>query len=60
MVYIDFVFTLLAIQKEAAVKPNVCVLARGYTEALLRYETIVMVQIFLQIFEHTVPLHYSN
>lgn len=36
--YMDVVLTLSTIQKQATVKPTVGVMARGYAEALLRYE----------------------
>lgn len=51
--YMDVVLTLSAIQKQATVKPTVHVMARGYAEALLRYETILTAQIFLRIFALT-------
>ncbi|KAI4804154.1 hypothetical protein KUCAC02_025791, partial [Chaenocephalus aceratus] len=54
--YIDVLLTLSAIQKQATVKPCIRVMARGYAESLLKYETILTAQIFLRIFEHTSPL----
>ncbi|KAJ8369227.1 hypothetical protein SKAU_G00092550 [Synaphobranchus kaupii] len=37
-------------------KPAARVKARGYLEALLRYETILTAQVFLRIFEQTSPV----
>uniref|UniRef100_A0A8C6KUE3 DUF4371 domain-containing protein n=1 Tax=Nothobranchius furzeri TaxID=105023 RepID=A0A8C6KUE3_NOTFU len=54
--YVDVLLTLSAIQKRTTVKPSIRVMARGYAESLLKYETILTAQIFLRIFEHTSPL----
>ncbi|KAJ4928749.1 hypothetical protein JOQ06_004375 [Pogonophryne albipinna] len=54
--YVDVLLTLSAIQKQATVKPCIRVMARGYAESFLKYETILTAQIFLRIFEHTSPL----
>ena len=51
--YVDVLLTLSAIQGQANVKTTVRVKARGFTEALFRYETILTAQIFLLIFENT-------
>ncbi|KAJ3595631.1 hypothetical protein NHX12_004934 [Muraenolepis orangiensis] len=54
--YVDVLFTLMSIQEQKTAKSNIRTKARGYKEGLLRYETILMAQIFLRIFEQTSPL----
>ncbi|XP_059901454.1 uncharacterized protein LOC132452716 [Gadus macrocephalus] len=54
--YIDVLCTLSAIQDQTTVKSNVRSKARGYKDGLLRHETILTAQLFLQIFEKTTPL----
>lgn len=50
------VLTLTNIEEMASQKPNVRVKARGFKEALLKYETILTAQTFLYVFEKTSPL----
>jgi len=54
--FIDLVSTLTRIEEDDSMKPHVRAKARGYTESLLRFETILTAQIFLRIFEITSPL----
>lgn len=54
--YVEVLLILSAIQGQANTKTTVWVKARGFTEVLLRYETILTAQIFLWIFENTSPL----
>ena len=54
--YVEVLLTLSAIQGQAKMKTTVQVKAAGFTEALLRYESILTAQIFLRIFENTSPL----
>lgn len=54
--YINALSTLTVIQEQTTVKGNVRTKARGYKEGLLRYETILTVQLFLRILEQTSPL----
>jgi hypothetical protein len=54
--YVELILTLTKIQDNPKIKPEVRVKAQSYTEALLKYETILTAQIFLRIFELTSPL----
>lgn len=54
--YIDIIATLTKIQENARCNPVVRMKAKGYTESLLKYETILTAQIFLRIFECTSTL----
>ncbi len=54
--YVDLLLTLSSIEEDTSMKPTVRVKAKGYIEALLKYETILTAQTFLLIFEHTSPL----
>ncbi|RXN12024.1 zinc finger MYM-type 1 [Labeo rohita] len=54
--FVYVVLTLTNIEEMASQKPNVCVKARGFKEALLKYETILTAQTFLCVFEQTSPL----
>ena len=54
--YIDVIMTLSEFQSQANLKTAVRVRARGFLEALLRYETVLTAQLFLLIFEVTTPL----
>ena len=42
--------------KKTNITPKARVKANGFIEGLLKYETILTAQIFLQIFQHTTPL----
>lgn len=54
--YTDVVITIMRIEEDETMKPATRVKARGYLEALLRYETVLTTQVFLRIFEHISPL----
>lgn len=54
--YIDILMTLSVFQGQANLKTAVRVRARGFLEALLKYETVLTAQLFLQIFVVTTPL----
>ncbi|KAJ3587833.1 hypothetical protein NHX12_011428 [Muraenolepis orangiensis] len=54
--FIDLVSTLTRIEDDDSMKPHVRAKAMGYTESLLRFETILTAQIFLIILEITLPL----
>lgn len=54
--FTDLVITMKRIEEDDTMKPAVRVKARGYVEALVRYETILTAQIFLRIFEVTSPV----
>ncbi len=54
--FIDLVTTMAKMEKDIIMQLTARVKARGYMEALLRYETILTAQIFLRIFAETTPL----
>ena len=54
--FFDGLMTLDTILQDARLKPTVRTKAKGFIEALLKYETVLTAQIFLQIFKHTSPL----
>lgn len=56
--YTDVVITMTKIEEDESetMKPVARVKARGYLEALLRYETVLTAQVFLRIFEQTSPV----
>uniref|UniRef100_A0A8C6LH54 DUF4371 domain-containing protein n=1 Tax=Nothobranchius furzeri TaxID=105023 RepID=A0A8C6LH54_NOTFU len=54
--YIDVLMTLSVFKAQATLKTAACVKARGFLEALMRYETVLTAQLFLRIFEVTTPL----
>lgn len=54
--FIDLVTSMANMEKDSTMQLSVRVKARGYMEALLRYETIRAAQIFLRIFAQTTPL----
>ena len=54
--FVDVLPTLTTIQNKENIKPTAHVKATGYRYALLNYETILTVQLFLCIFEETAPL----
>ena len=54
--YTDVVITMIRIEEDETIKPAARVKARGYLEALLRYETILTAQVLLRIFEYTSPV----
>ncbi|KAL0202645.1 hypothetical protein M9458_000663, partial [Cirrhinus mrigala] len=54
--YVDIILALTAIQEDMTMKTTARIQARGFVEALLKYETILTAQTFLRIFEQTSPL----
>jgi len=54
--YVDVILALTAIQKVMTMKTTARVQARGFVEALLKYEMILTAQTFIRIFEQTSPL----
>lgn len=54
--YIDVLMTLSVFQGQTNLKTAVRVKARGFLEALMRYDTVLTAQLFLRIFEVTTPL----
>ncbi len=54
--FTETVITLAAIENKENEKPTIRAKARGFKDGLLRYETVLTAQIFLRIFDHTMPL----
>ncbi len=51
--YVDVILSLTAIQEDMTMKTTARIQARGFVEALLKYEIILTAQTFLRIFEQT-------
>lgn len=54
--HVDLLLTLASIEEDMSMKPTERVKAKGYIEALLKFETVLTAQTVLWIFEHTSPL----
>ncbi|KAL1250914.1 hypothetical protein QQF64_018710 [Cirrhinus molitorella] len=54
--YRDLVITMEKIEKDVTMTPVIRSKAQGYKAALRKYETILTAEIFLRIFEQTIPL----
>lgn len=54
--YVDVILALTAIQEDITIKTTARIQARGFVEALIKYEMILTAQTFLRIFEKTSPL----
>ena len=53
---VDVIIALNAIQCADHVTPAVKAKANGYLDSLLKFETILTAQVYLQVFSHTTPL----
>ncbi len=54
-VFVQLVLILHEIQEDREFKPDIRCQARGFLEALCKYETVLCAQLFLRIFEKTTP-----
>ena len=54
--FVDLLLTLASVEEDISMKSTVRVKAKGFIENFLKYETILIAQTFLRIFQHTSPL----
>jgi hypothetical protein len=56
VVFVDLILTLTEIETSSSIKSKTRFKASGLRAGLCKYETIIIAQMFLRIFENTTPL----